>query len=302
MAAKDYYATLGVTRDASPEEIKKAYRRLAMQHHPDRNAGDPKAEEKFKEVSEAYAVLGDAQKRKQYDMFGAEGFGQRFTQDDILRNFDLGRIFDELGLGGGFRTIFGFGGQGGPRGRGQGFDPFGRRPQPGKDVASELTVGFHEAYHGGERSFALQGPGGQETICVKIPAGIRSGKKLRVKGKGQPGSGGGPRGDLYLEIKVAEHPEVRWVGEDLEMEVGIPLTTGVLGGSIEVRLPNDQKKQLSIPPGTSSHKRIRLKGEGFPGPGGGAPSDLYLRVVIEVPAELSAEQRQYFEALRQSGL
>ncbi|MGM0575082.1 MAG: DnaJ C-terminal domain-containing protein [Myxococcota bacterium] len=309
MPGKDYYEILGVDRKASEDEIKRAYRKLALKYHPDRNPDDEAAEERFKEVNEAYAVLSDAEKRKQYDMFGAEGFGQRFSQEDIFRNFDFGSIFDDLGLGGGrgfdFRTIFG---GGGPRpGGAQGFEGFGfggagrRRPARGRNVESELTIGFHEAYHGGERSFTLSGADGPETITVKVPPGIKSGQKLRVAGKGQPAPGGGPRGDLLLEVEVAEHPVFRRKGDDIEMELPVSVTTAALGGSAEVTLPGGETRRLKIPAGTSSGKRIRVRGSGFPKRGGGS-GDLYVRVMVDVPSDLTDEQREAFESLRQAGV
>lgn len=297
--AKDYYKTLGVERNASEDEIKKAFRKLAMKYHPDKNPDDKAAEDKFKDINEAYAVLSDPEKRKQYDMFGAEGFGQRFSQEDIFRNFDFGRIFSELGLGGGFSSIFGGGGR-----RQGGFNPFagGRRPGPPPVRATEhqLTVGFHEALKGGERSFQLAGPEGPETIVVKIPAGIRTGQKLRVRGKGQ-GIPGGQRGDLFLKIQVADHPDFRLKGDDVETELRVGVVDAVLGGSVELETPSGEVKSVKIPPGTSSGKRIRLRGEGYPKKGGGH-GDLYARLMIDVPGELSDEQREHFEALRESGL
>ncbi len=310
MPAKDYYAILGLTREASADDIKKAYRKLALKYHPDRNADDKEAEDRFKEVNEAYAVLSDADKRKQYDMFGAEGFGQRYSQEEIFRNFDFGRIFEEFGMGGGggrffdLGSLFGRGAQGG--GRQGGFNPFGgpqtRPPTPGHDLESELEIGFHEAFHGGERTFHLAGPDGPEELSVKIPKGVRTGQKLRVRGKGQPGGFGGPRGDLMLRVKVAPHPTFRLLeGDDVEMDLPVALTTAVLGGSVEVATPSGAQHSVRVPPGTGSGKRIRLRGEGFPKRHGGA-GDLYARVLVEVPAELTDDQRAHFEALRDTGL
>ncbi|MCB9729135.1 MAG: DnaJ domain-containing protein [Deltaproteobacteria bacterium] len=301
MPGRDYYETLGVERKASADEIKKAFRKLALQFHPDRNPDDKSAEERFKEVNEAYAVLSDPEKRKQYDMFGAEGFGQRYSQEDIFRNFDFRSIFDELGGGGfDFRSVFG----GGNGGRSQGgFNPFGggrRQVARGRDVESGLTVGFHEAYHGGERSFTLKGPQGTETINVKVPAGIRTGQKLRVQGRGEPGPGGGPAGDLLLEVTVADHPIYRRDGDDVEMDLPVGVTTAVLGGSVEVTLPGGDTKRLKIPPGTGSGKRIRIRGKGFPTRGGAG--DLYVRVMVDVPSALDDAQRAHFESLRELGL
>lgn len=301
MSAKDYYQILGVDRAASPEQLKKAYRKLAMKFHPDRNPGDKAAEDSFKEVNEAYAVLSDPEKRKQYDMFGAEGFGRRFSQEEIFRNADFGSLFEDLGLGGfDLRGLFG----GGTRARG-GFNPFagggGRAaPRRGQDLENPLTIGFHEAFHGGERSFTLSGESGSETLTVRIPKGVRTGQVLRLKGKGRHGPGGGPRGDLLLKVSVADHPMYRRLGDDVEMDLTVPLTTAVLGGSVEVALPSGDVRRLKVPAGTPSGRRIRLQGEGFAKKGGAG--DLYARVMIDVPGTLDDEQRRHFEALRESGV
>ena len=309
MSVKDYYASLGVERGATPEDIKKAYRKLAMKWHPDRNAGDAAAEERFKDISEAYAVLSDADKRQQYDMFGAEGFGQRYSQEDIFRGFDVGQMFEGMDLGG-FDLRGLFGGRGGQAGGGRGgFNPFsggGRSRQPqvrrGQDIESTLTVSFHEAFAGGERSLQLSStePDGN-TVNVKVPPGIKSGQKLRVRGKGQAGIGGGPAGDLLLEVTVAEHPTYRRAGNNVEMDLLVPITTAVLGGGVDVELPSGEEKRLKVPPGTSSGRRIRLRSEGFPTRSGGR-GDLFARVMIEAAEELTDEQRGHLEALRELGL
>ena len=304
MAGKDYYNVLGVERGASDGEIKKAYRKLAMKFHPDRNKGDETAEDRFKDISEAYAVLSDKDKKRQYDMFGAEGFGQRFSQEDIFQSFDFGSIFDDLGLGGqgGFdiRSLFGGGGAG-PGG----FRPFGgggvhRGPTRGQDSKSPLTISFHEAFHGGERSLNLSGARGPESISVKIPAGIKSGQKLRVRGKGQPGAHGGPNGDLFLQIQVSEHPTYTRRGEHVEIALEVPFTMLVLGGTVEVELPSGDKKRLKIPNATAPGQRLRIRGEGFKSKG--KQGDALVCVQPELPAELTDDQRVHFEALRESGL
>ena len=306
MTARDYYAVLEVGRDASEADIKKAYRKLALQYHPDRNAGDKEAEERFKQVSEAYAVLSDEDKRRQYDQFGPEGFSRRFSTDDIFRSFDFSRIFSDLGVGGrgfDFRSLFG--GAGGARGRGA-FNPFGgggaRSVDPATaDLESPLTVGFHEAFHGGERVIRLSGPEGPESLTVKIPVGVRTGQKLRVRGKGRPLPGMGARGDLILLVTVADHPDFRASGDDLEVDLRIPVSTAALGGAIDIRTPGGETRHLRIGPGTGSGKRLRLRGEGFPKRDGGH-GDLYARVLVDVPAELTEAQREHLEALRDSGM
>jgi curved DNA-binding protein len=308
MAGKDYYAILGVDRAATPDQVKKAYRKLALKFHPDKNPGDKAAEERFKDVNEAYAVLSNPEKRKQYDLFGAEGFERRFSQEEIFRDFDLGRIFDEMGLGG--FDLRGFFGGGGRRGAGQPFNPFTGRRGPGgagpqvargQDVESAITIGFHEAFHGGERGFDLSGPSGTTSLTVKVPKGVRTGQTLRLRGKGRPGLHGGPAGDLLLKVTVADHPVFRRLGDDVEMDLPVSVTTAVLGGSVDVSLPSGESRKLKVPAGTGSGKRIRLKGEGFPRKDGG-PGDLYAIVMIEAPASLDDDQRRHFEALRESGL
>ncbi len=299
MGGKDYYAALGVSRTASAEEIKRAYRKLALKYHPDRNEGDPNAEARFKEVNEAYAVLSDPDKRAQYDRFGADGFGARYTEEEIFQNVDFGKIFEDLGFGG-FDVGQLFGGRGwrGRRGAGRS----GRAPAPrGENVESALTIGLHEAFHGSERTLTVNGPTGPETITVKIPRGITTGKKLRVRGKGRPGPTG-ERGDLLLKVEVAEHPVFRLRGRDIEMDLEVPMTTAALGGAVEVTTPGGETRSLKIPPGTSCGRRIRVRGHGFPAAGPGEPGDLYVRVMAALPRELTEEQRTHLEALRDAGL
>lgn len=299
--ARDYYEVLGVARDASAEDIKKAFRKLAMKYHPDRNKG-PEAEEKFKEANEAYAVLSDPEKRQQYDMFGAEGFGQRYSSDEIFRNFDFGSIFADMGFGGGggpkgarggfdFSSLFG-----GGRGRGaqtRGYNPFAQ--QAPADAEAEITVTFHEAFNGGEREVVVDG----KDVRVRIPPGVRSGTRLRVRGKGHAGAGG--VGDLLIKVHVGAHPLYRFNGDHLEMDVDVHITDVVLGGTAEIETPDGQKQNLKIPAGTSAGQKLRLRGKGFPKQGGGF-GDLLARLVVRTPKELTAEQREHFEALRELGI
>ena len=302
MATKDYYKVLGVAKDASAEDIKKAFRKLAMQYHPDRNQS-PEAEARFKEANEAYAVLSDADKRKQYDMFGADGFGQRYSQEDIFKGFDFRSIFEDMGKGGGagfdFSSLFGGGGGGGRRQQ-RGFNPFAggeqAGPMHGRDVEADLVVSFHEAFHGSERQINLDGG----NVKVRVPKGVRSGTKLRVRGKGQAGPNG-QSGDLILNVQVAEHPVFRFDGDDLEMDVNVALTDLVLGGSAEVETPDGQTHTVKIPPGTAPGQRLRLRGKGFPKKGGD-PGDVLARLVVKLPKTVSDEQRVHLEALRELGL
>jgi len=299
MAKPDYYKMLGVARDATQDDIKKAFRKLAMQYHPDHNP-DPAATEKFKELNEAYAVLSDAEKRKQYDMFGAEGFGQRFSQDDIFQGHDFRSVFGDGGID--LASLFGRG-----RGRGgqQGFNPFGggRQAQPmqGRDTEMALTVSFFEAFNGAERDVSIQTGGEHTQIKVRIPRGVTSGAKLRVRGKGAPGSGGGPTDDLLLKIEIAAHPLFRFVGDDLETDATIKLTESILGTSVDVETPDGETLSVRIPPGTDHGQKLRLRGKGFPQKGG-AFSDLFVRIQAKTPRELSDEQRAQIEALRELGL
>lgn len=308
--AKDYYRVLGVGKDASAEDIKKAFRKIAMQYHPDRNSA-PEAEEKFKEANEAYAVLSDPDKRKQYDMFGADGFGQRYSSEDIFSNFDFRSIFEDMGFGGqgpgpgagqrggfDFSSLFGAGGRRGARGaQGRGFNPFAGQSMQGSDAEAEITVTFHEAFHGGERGVIV---GGDE-VRVRIPRGVRSGTRLRVRGKGHSGPGGGPAGDLLLTVHIGAHPIYRFHGDDLEMDVNVGITDVVLGTSVEIETPDGHKQNLKIPAGTSAGQKLRLRGKGFPNRGEGF-GDLLARVVVRTPKELTEEQRTHFEALRELGV
>ncbi len=300
---KDYYEMLGVKKNVSDADLKKAYRKLAMQYHPDRNPTDKTAEEKFKEINEAYAVLSDAEKRKQYDMFGADGFHQRFSQDDIFRGTDFSSIFNEFGMGGDmFERLFGgqrrsggnpFGGFGG----GQGY-----APQKGQDIETSVTIPFHTAYHGGKQRLSLQIPGaGRQDIEIKIPAGIEEGKKLRVSGKGAPAPGGAS-GDLYVVINIAPHPLFERHGADLEAPVTIGLTEALLGATISVPTMAEEQKSLKVPAGVSPGTKMRIKGFGFPKMGKHEKGDLYVKIQVKLPASLTDQQRELVEKLRETGL
>lgn len=302
---QDYYQTLGVAKDASAADIKRAYRRLAKQLHPDHNPDDPAAAQRFKEVTEAYAVLSDAEKRQRYDTMGSADFRASINPEDLFSGLDLGSIFEELGLGGrGARVDFGGGGN--PFG-GFGFDPraAGRRPPPtrGRDVEREIEVGLEEALHGSTRTVRVTRPdGGVDTVEVRIPPGIRSGKKLRVRGRGQPSPMGGPAGDLFLKIKVASHPRLRRRGDDLDVDAEVPLSTLLLGGEI-VAAGLDGEARVRVPAGTAPGARLRLKGQGAPIMGQtSARGDLHIVLKASLPAELDDAQRAAAEALRDAGL
>jgi curved DNA-binding protein len=317
---KDYYAALGVARGASEDDIKKAYRKLALQYHPDRNKGDKKAEEKFKEISEAYAVLSDKEKRAQYDQFGAAGFRQRYSQEDIFRGADFGDAFSGTGIDpndilgalfggrggrGGFRVNFG--GRA-PAGAG-GFDfsqmfggAAGRegRPVDGEDLAYELPITVEEAHRGAEKHVTYQGPAGPKEIKVRIPAGIAEGQRLRVPGRGEPSHGGGAAGDLYFTVRIEEHPIYEREGTDLILRREVPFTLVALGGALEVPTLDGVKK-VKIAAGTQPQTRIRLAGHGMAGRGG-KRGDFYLIVVPRVPVRLSTKQKKLLEQLAEEEL
>jgi len=309
MKNKDYYAALGVARGATEEEIKKAYRKLAMQFHPDRNKGDKKAEEKFKEISEAYAVLSDKEKRAQFDQFGAAGFRQRYpSQEDIFRGADFGDAFSGTGIDpndifsqlfggrggggrGGFRVNYGGGAPGGAGGFdfsqmfGQGGGR-GAQHADGEDIAYELPVSIEEAHNGGEKQVTYQGPAGPKEIKVRIPAGIAEGQRLRIPGRGEPAHGGGAAGDLYFTVRIEDHPLYLREGTDLILHREVPFTLVALGGMLEVPTLDGVKK-VKIAAGTQPQTRIRLGGHGMAGRGG-RRGDFYLIVVPRVPVKLTA--------------
>jgi curved DNA-binding protein len=303
MASKDYYEMLGVSKTASDDEIKRAYRKLAMKYHPDRNANKKEAEERFKELNEAYAVLSDKEKRKQYDTFGKEGFHQRFSQEDIFRGFDFEDIFSSL-FGGRGRRESRSGGRGG-------FD-FGdifsrayqggaRSPQKGQDALYELPITLEEAAFGGEKRISIPKNGKVEEINVRIPAGIPSGKKLRVAGKGMEGRSGGPAGDLYLQISIRPHPVFDREGDDITVETEIGFSEAVLGTTIEVPTLEGTKK-VKVPPGTQSHTKMRLRSLGVPHFQGTGKGDEYVKVIVRVPKRVNDKSRKLIEELSKEGI
>jgi curved DNA-binding protein len=316
MAKRDYYEILGVSRNATEDEIKKAYRKLALKYHPDRNKGDKQAEERFKEINEAYAVLSDKEKRQQYDTFGAEGFHQRFSQEDIFRNFNFGDIFRDLGFSDDiFSTLFGggfsrgarkSGFDGGDFGFGQYFKqgPSGyesQMPQKGADLVTDLAISLEEATRGSERRLSLEGGGAAGEISVKIPPGIRSGKKLRLAGKGQPGPRGGRPGDLLIRIHVLDHPVFKREEDDIIVEKEVTFSQAVLGVTIEVPTL-DGARRVKIPPGTQGQTRLRLKGQGIPHMKGGGKGDFFVKVIVRVPKSLTNRQKELIEQLAREGL
>ncbi len=296
MAQKDYYEILGLKKGASPEEIKKAYRKLAVKYHPDKNPGDNKAEDRFKGINEAYAVLSDPQKKSQYDQFGSDGFHQRYSQEDIFRGFNSGDIFREFGLGSDdvFSRIFG--GAGGHRQGGR----YGMSSK-GSDYEMELAISFMEAFSGAEKRVSFNLAGRSEEVSVKIPAGIDSGARLRLAGKGGAGSGGGPGGDVFLDIVVRPDQNYLREGYDIIMQQLIPFSHACLGGSLDVATL-DGKKRIKIPAGIQSGTKVRLKGLGFPQAGKSGRGDFFVQVQIAVPHTLSPRQSELLAEMSKEGL
>jgi curved DNA-binding protein len=302
--AEDYYKILGVNRSASEAEIKKAYRKLAMKYHPDHAKGDKTAEEKFKKISEAYAVLSDKEKRQEYDTFGSEGFRQRFSQEDIFRGFNLNDILKEFGFGGdvfggegrGTRFSYGTGPSFGGRGRQQ------AQSVKGSDLIYELPLTLREAAFGASKAVTIQNHGTAERITVKIPKGMIAGKKLRLAGKGNPGPFGGPRGDLYIQATLMEDPVFSVEGQDLVTHRDIKITEALLGATISVPTLDDKHYNLKIPAGTKSGTKLRLPGHGLPAMQGSKKGDLYVRLNIQVPKDLTREQRELVEKLAATGI
>ncbi len=300
--AKDYYAVLGLEKSAKADQIKKAYRKLALKYHPDKNPDDKAAEERFKEITEAYAVLSDPEKKKQYDQFGDAAFHQNFSQEDIFRNADLGSIFREFGFSGrGSDDIFShiFGGAGANQGFGSRQDF--HRPVKGQDYLMRLTIPFRQAVLGGERRVDLDRNGKVDQLQVRIPAGVESGQKLRIPGKGGAGPSGGPAGDLMLELTVTRDSRFQREGRDLFTTVKVPFTGACLGTSVEIETL-EQVKRIKVKPGTRSGSKIRLKGFGVPGRPGKEAGDLYAVIEVDVPHHLSEEQKELLEKLQEQGL
>ena len=294
---KDYYAVLGVKEDAATDEIKKAYRKLARKYHPDKNPDKPEAEERFKEVQEAYSVLSDEEKRKEYDLrrknpFGAfggfdTGNGNRYyrSPDGTYVRFDTGGGEDAFG-GGGFGDLFStiFGG-----GAGSEADPYARRPRSsrGRDVETTLRLSFDQALEGGKTEVKL--PDG-ETVRLTIPKGVKPGFKIRLKDRGQPSpTGAGKRGDLYVTFDVAPHPRFRREENDLYLSEAVDAFEAMLGTTRNIE--NAYGKQIKVPiaAGTQPGARLRLKGQGVKTEK--RTGDLYVEIEVTIPKDLSKEQQ-----------
>ncbi|GAA2086814.1 DnaJ C-terminal domain-containing protein [Actinomadura alba] len=316
-AGDDLYGTLGVSRNASQEEIQRAYRKLAREYHPDVNK-DPSAEDRFKDVSEAYSVLSDPETRRRYDAFGPDfrqvpqdvdpetwaraGAGRRRARAGAGA---AGAAGAGAGRGGRWRgaEAAGFGAGlgedidleellggifGGRAGRGWG-------PVPGADQEVEIELGVEEAYRGGKRRITIEGLGGRRTLGVNIPAGVTDGQRIRLAGQGGHGSDGAPAGDLYLIVRIAPHPRYRLDGRNIHVDLPVTPWEAALGATVPLDTPGGEAK-VKVPPGTTSGRRLRLRGRGLPNPRG-TPGDLYAEVKIMVPPKPTPDERRLFEEL-----
>ena len=329
MEFKDYYSTLGVTKASTEKEVKQAYRKLARKLHPDVNPGDKAAESKFKEINEAYEVLGDPAKRKKYDELGANWRMYEQAQAQGGANpFAVGQWNVDMGGGGrqgGFRTmtqeemedLFGdqnpfsdffttfFGGGGGgaeafgsAAGARAGRQARATRHRAGRDLEHEIELSLEEAYNGAMRRLTLKQDGHSRTVDVRIPAGVGDGSRVRVTGEGEQGAGGGKSGDLYLRIRQIPHPVFERNGHDLNVKVQVPVTTAVVGGEAEVPTITGKPARLRIPATTQNGQVFRLRGYGMPAVGKPEnKGDLYARIEVQLPTQLSEEERTHYEAL-----
>ncbi|MBO3083035.1 DnaJ C-terminal domain-containing protein [Cellulomonas fengjieae] len=292
---KDFYSVLGVPKDADAATIKKAYRKLARKEHPDHNPGDPKAEARFKDVGEAYAVLSDPEQRSQYDQLRAMAGGPRFTAggrggagfEDVFGGMFGGqqgggrvRYTNAPGGAAGFEDILGglFGNAGG----------FSQGPQQGADLATSATLPFRQAVEGSTVSLTVEG----RTINARIPAGVRDGQKIRLRGKGRPGANGGPAGDLVITVRVSPHPVFSLDGDNLRITVPVAFDEAALGATIEVPTLDGSTVRVRVPEGTPSGRVLRVKGKGVPGSKG----DLLITVQVVVPQRLNAAAREAVQA------
>ena len=301
MAKRDYYEVLGVARNAPDKEIRNAYRKLARKLHPDLNPGDKTAEAKFKEVIEAYEVLSDSEKRKKYDRYGHDwakveaaekagasvgdfgGFGRPGQRVDFgaFAADDLGDLFEQL--------LGGFAGRAASR---------QSRSRRGQDADYGVSVSLEEAFSGTTRTIQIQRPNGNlQTLEVKIPAGVRDGSRVRVAGKGSPGLGDAPPGDLYLVVKVLHNDRFRREGDDLYTVVDVALHTALLGGEVHVPTPKGSRLALKLPAETQNGKRFRLAGQGMPHLSGSGRGDLYAEVKVVLPTHLTERERQLVSEL-----
>jgi curved DNA-binding protein len=315
MPQRDYYEILGVARDATPEAIKKAYRALARKYHPDVNPGDKTAESSFKEVQQAYDILSDKEKRDHYDRFGDSAFEGMAATGPRSGATDYSFRFGEPGFESvDFSQFFGpMGGRGAPTqeaeahgGAGIFEDLLGRmrtgrsgRARIGREMEAHLTIPFLTAVRGGETTIEIQrGEGKHESLVVKIPPGVDTGAKLRLKGRGEPGPKGAPAGDLTIHVTVEPHPYFQRDGRNLQVEVPITVGEAILGAKIDVPTV-DGLKSLTVPAGSSSGQKLRLKGQGIPASGGKPAGDLFVILKIVVPKNLDESNRRLIEEFSQ---
>jgi curved DNA-binding protein len=329
MDFKDYYSTLGVAKTATEKEIKQSFRKLARKFHPDVNPGDKRSESKFKEINEAYEVLGDPEKRKKYDELGAnwrmyeqagaagaaganpfggggwsvnygtggpQGGFRTMTEDEMRDMFGGDSPFSDF-----FQTFFGGAGGGAEEFRTGGRRARARsRTAAGRDVEQEIELPLEDAFNGTMRRLAVSMDGHERTFDVRIPPGVTEGSRVRVSGEGEAGTGGGKSGDLYLRIRLAPHPKFERKERDLYTHVPVPLTTAVLGGEAEVTTLAGKPLRLRVPPTTQNGQVFRLKGHGMPKAGKpDETGDLYATVDVQLPKTLTPDERAHFEALKQ---
>ncbi|CAN5845831.1 J domain-containing protein [soil metagenome] len=330
MEFKDYYQTLGVPKNAPEKDIKQAYRKLARKHHPDVNPGDTAAESKFKEINEAYEVLGDPEKRRKYDELGANwrmyeqaqrqghpggspfgaganpfggggawtinmgggGGGRTMSEEEMREIFGNEDPFSDF-----FKTFFGGGGaQAGAREPGRGRSR-AARSHKGRDIEHEVELTLEEAYHGATRRISIKQAGHARSVDVRIPAGVRDGARVRAAGEGETGANGGASGDLFLRVKLRPHAVFERDGGDLRTRVAVPVTTAVLGGEANVPTMTGSVR-LKIPETTQNGQVFRLKGQGMPTVGKpDQRGDLYAAAEIQLPRTLTRDQRAHWEAL-----
>ncbi len=317
MDYKDYYKILGVSKSATQDEIKKAFRKLAVKYHPDKNSGDKEAEAKFKEINEANEVLSDSTKRKRYDELGSNWNNYQQSPGQSQGGFDWGKYQQQYGGGsqqsgqsyttdfGDFSSSFGGGGSGGFSDffeaffGGAGFSggkqkSSGRRQAlKGQDMQAELQVSLDDSYNGAEKVFEISG----QTIKLKLKKGVSDGQVLKLAGKGYPGNNNGPNGDLLLTIKVSKHPLYNRIDDDLYMGLPLDIFTAVLGGKLDV-VTLKGKIKITIPPETSNGKTLRLAGLGMPKYGKDSQhGDMFVKIELETPKNLTSEEKKLFEEL-----
>jgi len=335
--AKDYYNILGIDKNASKEEIKRAFRKMARKYHPDVNPDEPKSGEKFKEINEAYSILSDDKKREMYDKFGvvegdptsyqqwgggAPGGGQVYQSPDGTTYY-----YSTSGAPGGFDFSEIFGNHNNSRRGSGGFDffndlgdifdvfsnrggstrarssPFSNLPREGDDLRYDMEIDFMDAFYGGERRIQYSDPitGQTQKLKVRIPKGIRDDQKLRLKGKGMPGENGGAPGDLYISVHIKKHPIFERKDDDLFIVQEVPFTTAALGGKIQV--PGIEKTlNVTVPKGTNDSSVLRLKDQGFYKINSNERGNLLVEIKIKVPNKLNKTQKELLENLKQTGL